>query len=80
MLFGLAVALVGVLFIATSVNLFMAEIGLFCAGFGINPSIGTLFCFISETVENNSRQKHSTIVQLFFSLGGIVNVFNYYIF
>ena len=53
---------------------------MFLAGFGIDPSVNTIFYFISETVENKSRQKHSTIIQFFFSLAGIVNVVNYLIF
>lgn len=79
-LIGLAISLLGILLIATSVNLLMAQIGLLCAGFGVDPSINTVFYFISETVENKSRQKHSTIIQFFFSFAGIVNVLNYYIF
>lgn len=47
---GLGMCLVGVLLIATSVNLLMAEIGLFCAGIGIGPTGISVLCFISETV------------------------------
>lgn len=79
-LIGLGVSFLGILMIASSINLFMAQIGLFLAGFGIDPSINTVFYFIAETVENNSRQKHSTIIQFFFCLAGIVNVINYLIF
>lgn len=47
MLIGMAVSLVGVLLIASSFNMHMAQIGLFCAGFGINPSLNTVFYFIA---------------------------------
>jgi fucose permease len=46
-LIGLGVALAGIVLIATSVNFFMAQVGLFLAGFGIDPSINTVFYFIS---------------------------------
>ncbi len=77
---GLILSLLGILSIASSTNLLMAQIGMFLAGFGIDPSISTVFYFIGETVENSLRQKHSTIVQFFFSLAGIVNILSYLIF
>jgi MFS family permease len=49
-LIGLGIAFLGILIIASSINLFMAQIGLFLAGFGIDPSINTVFYFIAETV------------------------------
>lgn len=77
---GLIVSLLGIFLISASTSLPMAQLGMFLAGFGIDPSINTVFYFISETVENHLRQKHSTIIQFFFSLAGIVNVINYLIF
>ncbi len=47
MLMGLGVALFGIFLITTSFNLAMAQAGLFFAGFGIDPSINTVFYFIS---------------------------------
>jgi hypothetical protein len=47
---ALAISFLGIFIIASSLNLFIAQIGLFLAGFGIDPAINTSFYFITETV------------------------------
>jgi fucose permease len=47
---GLVTSLIGILMISSSISLAMAQVGLLLAGFGIDPSINTVFYFIGETV------------------------------
>ncbi len=49
-LIGLLLTIFGILLVATSINLPMAQVGIFWAGFGIDPSINTVFYFIAETL------------------------------
>jgi MFS family permease len=44
---GLSIALLGITLITFSFSLLMAQVGLLLAGFGIDPSINTVFYFIA---------------------------------
>jgi MFS family permease len=61
-------------------NLYMVGVGLFLMGLGSDSAINICFYFITETVESSARQKYSVLIQLFFCLGGVVNVLYFYWF
>ena len=73
-LISYGVALSGMFLVGFSTNLLMVGIGLFITGFGCDTAINICFNFITESVENRKRQKHSVIIQFFFSLGGVINI------
>ena len=74
--FGIATA--GMILVGCAQNLVMVGIGLFFAGFGANSTVNICFYFITETVENQKRQKYCVLIQFCFGLGGIINIAYYY--
>lgn len=80
LLIAYGVATLGMVLLAVSTNLYMAGVGLFLMGYGSDSAINICFYFITETVETKSRQKYSIFIQIFFSLGGVINVGYFYIF
>lgn len=78
MLLSYGIGTIGMLIVGFSQNLIMAGIGLFFSGLGCNTAVNICFYFITETVENKLRQKHSVLIQAIFSLAGVLNVLAYY--
>lgn len=73
-----AVATAGMVIAALAPNLYVVGIGLFLMGYGSDSAINICFYFITETMEPQYRQKYSILIQVFFCLGGIVNIAYYY--
>ena len=78
LLISLGIAMSGIIITASSFNIYIAGIGLFLTGFGADVSVNICFYFIAETVEDHNRMKHSIIIQIFFSLGGLLCIGYYY--
>jgi len=77
---ALFISSLGIVIIASSINLVITMVGLFLAGFGIDPAINSTLYFITETVDNHVRHKHSILIQFFLSLAGVANILYYLIF
>lgn len=74
------IATLGMIVAVLSPNLYGVGIGLFMMGYGSDSAINICFYFITETMEAKYRQKYSILIQVFFSLGGVVNIGYFYIF
>lgn len=61
-------------------TLFIAEIGLFMAGFGVQSCLSVCFCVLSEILENSRRQKVEIMMQGWSCVGGCSIVGIFYIF
>lgn len=73
------IALIGLSLIGIAPSLTLIGTGLFLAGFGMDTAINICFNFITEAVEDQLRQKHSVVIQFFFSLGGVVIIPYFYV-
>ena len=80
LLISFGIATLGMILVGLAPNLVLVGVGLFLAGFGSDTAINICFYFVTETVGMEARQKHSVIIQFFFSLGGVVNVGYFYFF
>ena len=78
MLICFGIAYIGTVIVCFSTNMYLTFIGLFVMGFGSDVAVNICFYFSAETVCDRSRMKHSVLIQLFFSLGCLVNVGYYY--
>ena len=67
------VFIIGSTVTAASVHLYMTTVGLFLCGLGGFPASITCFSFFCEVVSNRYRQTYSTVIQLFFPLGGLLS-------
>ena len=70
---------VGMIIVGFSSNLVLAGIGLFLSGFGANTAVNVCFYFITETVADRERQKHSVLIQALYSLAPVLNVLIFYL-
>ena len=66
---SLGISSVGSVLVVTGFNLPMVVVGVVLSGMGINVACGMAFCYLSETVEDNKRQKYSILVQVSFTVG-----------
>lgn len=78
LLISYGIATLGMIVSALAPNLAMVGIGLFLMGYGSDSAINICFYFITETMEAQSRQKYSILIQVFFCLGGVVNIAYFY--
>jgi MFS family permease len=67
-----SLTLLGIFILSISVNILMASIGLFLAGFGCESGIRTTMTILGEVVENTLRQKYSTALSISFGIGEIL--------
>lgn len=79
LLISYGVATLGMVVAVAAPNLYVVGIGLFLMGYGSDSAINICFYFITETMESKNRQKYSILIQVFFSLGGLVNVGYFYL-
>lgn len=80
LLIAYGVATIGMIVAVVASNIYLVGIGLFMMGFGSDSAINICFYFITETMESKHRQKYCILIQVFFSLGGVVNIGYFYIF
>lgn len=80
MLISYGICMLGMILNGFASNLYLIGVGLFLMGFGSDSAINICFYFVTETVESQARQKYSVFIQLFFCLGGVVNVGYFYVF
>lgn len=77
-LLSMGIAFIGMVLIGSAPNIPLTAIGLFLTGFGSDVAINICFYFITETVSEAKRMKHSILIQLFFSLGCLFDVGIYF--
>ena len=78
-LLAYGIGTVGMIIVGFSSNLVLAGIGLFLSGFGTNTAVNVCFYFITETVADRERQKHSVLIQALYSLAPVLNVLVFYL-
>ena len=79
LIFCLASGTLGYLVILLAPTLFVAGIGNFLVGFGIESSFNLVVYFLSEMLDNTQRQKMLTIIQAFVPVGGMLIALAFYL-
>jgi MFS family permease len=70
----------GCLILVFSQNLWMASIALILCGMGSDSTLATLGSIAAESLDDNYRQKVSSIVQGAFTVGALLVTLFYYLF
>lgn len=72
--------LLGGVILIFSQTLWMASFALMVCGMGSDSLISTLCSTVAECLDDNFRQKVTSIVQATFTLGGLTVTLSYYLF
>jgi MFS family permease len=72
LLISWGICTVGSIVVVFDSNIILVSIGLFLSGFGCDAANNITFLFFCETLNNQKRQRYSIIVQVFFTVGGLV--------
>ena len=76
---GIVITLVGILMMTLTDIFWLSTAGIFVMPMGLMISYNLTYIFITEMVEENSRQKYKMVVASVFSIGGLLDVFMYFV-
>ena len=76
---GITTTLIGIIVATTTGVFWLSLAGLFVMPMGLIMSYNLTYIYITEMVEQKSRQKYKIIIASVYNVGGLLNVFMYFV-
>ena len=76
---GTVITLIGILMMTLTDIFWLSIVGIFVMPMGLIISYNLAYIFITEMVEENSRQKYKMVISSIYSVGGLLDVLMFFI-